>query len=261
VVENKPAAAGTVSAGITARATPDGYTLLMSDRSALAVASHLYKSLPYDAARDLSPVTLAARTPSVVVAHPSVPAATLSEFIAFAKRQPGPIDFSAGGIGTGSHIANELLRQLSGINLVNVHYKGGGPATLAVVSGEVKAGSGLVANVLPHIKAGKLKGYVVTSKQRFRGAPDIPSATEAGIPEFESEFWIGVLVPARTPAHVVSRLSREMSAILQSPGMQAVLLAQGAEAAVSTPAEFAAFIRSETLRWGRVVRTAGIKPE
>jgi hypothetical protein len=154
-----------------------------------------------------------------------------------------------------------MLRQLSGINLVNVHYKGGGLATLAVVSGEVKAGSGLVANVLPHIKAGKLKGYVVTSKQRFRGAPDIPSAAEAGIPEFESEFWIGVLVPARTPADVVSQLSREMSAILQSSGMQAVLLAQGAEAAVSTPAEFAAFIRSETLKWGRVVRTAGIRPE
>lgn len=261
VVDNQPAAALTVGTGIAARATPDGYTLVMSDRSALAVAPHIYKSLPFDVARDFSPITLAARAPSVVVVHPSVPAATLSEFIEYAKRQPGQIDFGAGGIGTASHVANELLKQLTGINLVNVHYKGGGPQVLAILSGEVKAGSALVANVLPHVKAGKMKAYVVTSKNRFPGAPEIPNAVEAGVPGLESEFWIGVLAPARTPAELIGRLNREMVALLRSPGMQAALLAQGAEPAASTQEEFAAYIRSETQKWGRVVKGAGIKAE
>jgi tripartite-type tricarboxylate transporter receptor subunit TctC len=261
VVENQPAAALTVGTGIAARATPDGYTLLMSDRSALTVAPHLYKSLQFDPVKDFSPITLAARAPSVIVAHPSVPAATLREFVEYAKRQPGQIDFAAGGVGTASHIANELLKQLTGINLANVHYKGGGPTTLAIVSGEVKVGSGLAANVLPHVRTGKLKAYAVTSKTRFAGAPDIPSAAEAGLPELESEFWIGMLAPARTPAELVGRLNREMMDILRSPAMQAALLTQGAESAASTPPEFAAFIKTETVKWGRVIKTAGIKPE
>ena len=261
VVVNQPAAALTVGTGIAARATPDGYTLLMSDRSALTVASHVYKSLPFDVARDFSPITLAARAPSVVVAHPSVPAATLREFIDYAKRQPGQIDFGAGGIGTASHVANELLKQLTGISLVNVHYKGGGPQVLAILSGEVKAGSALVANVLPHVRAGKMKAYVVTSKNRFAGAPDIPSAVEAGVPELESEFWVGMLAPAGAPAELVGRLNREMVVMLQSSAMQAMLLTQGAESAASTRQEFAAFIKSETLKWGKVIKDAGIKPE
>ena len=261
VVENQPAAALTVGTGNAARATPDGYTLLMSDRSALTVATHIYKSLPFDVARDFSPITLAARAPSVVVAHPSVPAATLGEFVDYAKRQPGQIDFGAGGIGTASHVANELLRQLTGINMVNVHYKGGGPQVLAILSGEVKAGSALVANVLPHVRAGKMKAYAVTSKHRFPGAPDIPSAVEAGVPGLESEFWIGMLAPKRTPAELVGRFNREMVAILRAPEMRTALLAQGAEPAASTREEFAAYIKSETRKWGQVVKTAGIKPE
>ncbi|MGH8640081.1 MAG: Bug family tripartite tricarboxylate transporter substrate binding protein [Burkholderiales bacterium] len=261
VVENQPGAALTIGTGIAARATPDGYTLLMSDRSALTVAQHLYKTLQYDVARDFSPLTLTARTPSVLVAHPSVPAATLREFVEHAKRQPGEIQIGAGGVGTASHIANELLKQLTGINLVNVHYKGGGPQMLAILSGEVKAGSGLVANVLPHVRAGKMKAYVVTSKERFAGAPDIPSAPEAGLPGLESEFWLGMLAPARTPVALSGRLNREMVELLQSPEMRAVLLAQGAEVASGSPEQFAAFIKSETLKWGKVIKTAGIKPE
>jgi len=261
VVENQPAAAMTVGSGIAARATPDGYTLLMSDRSALTVAPHLYKSLLFDPTKDFAPITLTARAPSVIVAHPSVPAATLREFIAYAKQQPGKVDFAAGGVGTASHIVNELLRQVAGINVVNIHYKGGGPATLAIVSGEVKLGSGLVANVLPHVRAEKLRAYAVTSRNRFPGAPEIPTAAEAGLQGMESDFWIGMLAPARTPQALVGRLNREMTEILQTPEMQAALLKQGAESAFGTPEQFAAFIRSETLKWGKVVKDAGIKPE
>jgi tripartite-type tricarboxylate transporter receptor subunit TctC len=261
VVENQPAAALTVGSSIAARATPDGYTLLMSDRSGLAIAPSLYKGFPYDPVNDLTAITLAARAPSVLVGHPSVPATTLREFLEYAKRLSGQIDFAAGGIGTASHIANELFKQLTGINVVNIHYKGGGPQTLAIVSGEVKVGFGLVANVLPHVRTGKMKAYAVTSQNRFSGAPDIPAAAEAGLPGLDSVFWIGMLAPARTPVALVGRLNREMVAILQTPEMQTALLAQGAEAAASTPEEFAAFVKSETFKWGRVIKTAGIKPE
>jgi tripartite-type tricarboxylate transporter receptor subunit TctC len=261
VVDNQPAAALTIGTGIAARAVPDGYTLLMSDRSALAVAPNLNKNLPYDPVKDFSPITLVARAPSVLVAHRSVPAATLREFLEYAKRYSGQIDFSTGGVGTASHIANEMFKHVSGINLVNVHYKGGGPATLAIVSGEVKAGFGLVANVLPHVRAGKMKAYAVTSKNRFAGAPDIPTAEEAGLPGIETEFWIGMLAPARTPTALVGRLNREMVEILQTPAMQDALLAQGAAATSGTPEEFAAFIKSETVKMKKVIEVAGIRAD
>jgi tripartite-type tricarboxylate transporter receptor subunit TctC len=261
VVENQPAAALTIGSGIAARATPDGYTLLMSDRSALSVAPSLYKSLAYDPIKDFSPITLAARAPSVLVAHPSVPASTLREFVDYASRQSGQINFAAGGVGTAGHIGNELFKNLTGLNIINIHYKGGGPSTLAVIGGEVKAGVLLMANVLPHVKSGKLKAYAVTSKKRFEGAPDIPSATEAGLPGLESEFWLGLLAPVRVPMTLIGRLNSEITALLRTADLHAELLKQGAESAYSTPEQFATLIASETARWGKVIKDAGIKPE
>jgi tripartite-type tricarboxylate transporter receptor subunit TctC len=261
VIENQPAAALTIGTGIAARATPDGYTLLMSDRSALSVAPSLYKSLSYDPVKEFSPITLAARAPSVVVAHPSVPASTLREFVDYASRQSGQINFAAGGVGTAGHIGNELFKNLTGLNIVNIHYKGGGPSTLAVIGGEVKAGVLLMANVLPHVKTGKLKAYAVTSKKRFEGAPDIPAATEAGLPGLESEFWVGLLAPARVPTVLVGRLNREIGELVRTAEFHAELLKQGAESAYSTPETFATLIASETAKWGKVIKDAGIKPE
>jgi len=261
VVENQPAAALTIGTAAAARATPDGYTLLMTDRSALTVAPSLYKSLPYDALQDLAPITLAVRMPSLLVSHPSVPAATLGEFIDYAKRQSAPLNFASGGVGTAAHVANELFRSVTGVALVNVHYKGGGPSVLAIVSGEVKASVSLMGNALPHVRAGKLRAYVVTAKTRFAGAPDIPHAAEMGFPGLDTEFWIGLLAPARTPSALIARTHREVVEIVQAHDFRAALLHQGAEAAVSTPEEFAQFIRSETGKWSKVVREAGIKPE
>lgn len=261
VVENQPAAALTIGTGIAARATPDGYTLLMSDRSALSVAPSLYKQLQYDPVKDLSPITQVAKLPSALVAHPSVPATTLREFLDYAKQQPDSINFASAGVGTAGHIANELFKSVTGINLVNIHYKGGGASVLALMGGEVKAGVALMGNVLPHVRSGKLKVYVVTGKTRFAGAPEIPSAVDAGLPGLDTEFWIGMLAPARTPEALIARLHREMTEIIRTPDYQAALLKQGAEASAGTPDQFAGLIKSETIKWAKVIKDAGIKSE
>jgi len=261
VVDNQPAAALTIGTGVVARAAPDGYTLVLSDRSALAVAPHLYKNLPYDPARDFAPITLAALAPTMLVAHPSVPAATLSEFLAYAKTQPDGINFATAGPGTNNHVAMELLKHATGINAVPIHYKGGAASSLAVLSGEVKAGFGLVPTVLPQVKAGKLKVFAVSGRERFPGAPDVPTAREAGFPGFEFEFWIGLLAPARTPPAVIAKLNHDIGEILRTPEMRATLLAQGAEAAPGTPEEFAAFITSESAKMKSLVELTGMRAD
>jgi tripartite-type tricarboxylate transporter receptor subunit TctC len=261
VVENQPAAALTIGTGAVARAAPDGYTLVMSDRSALAVAPYLYKSLPYEVARDFAPISLVALAPTLLVAHPSVPASNLSELLAYAKAQPHGMDFATAGPGTNNHIAMELLKHATGINAVPIHYKGGGASTLAMVSGEVKAGFALVPQVLPQVKAGKLKAFIVTGKQRFPGAPEIPTAKEAGLPGFELEFWIGMLAPAHTPPAVIGKLNRDVGEILRTPEMRALLLAHGAEAAPDSPQEFAAYINSEAASMKKLVELTGMRAE
>jgi tripartite-type tricarboxylate transporter receptor subunit TctC len=259
VVENQPAAALTIGTGIAARAAPDGYTLVMSDRSALAVAPHLYKSLPYDPVKDFSPITLVAVAPTMLVAHPSVPAATLSEFLAYAKDQPLGIQFATAGPGTNNHIAMELLKHATGIKAEAIHYKGGGASSLAILSGEVPVGFALVPSVLPQVKAGRLKAYAVSGRKRFPGAPDIPTAAEAGFPGFELEFWIGMLAPAGTPQAIVAKLNRDVGEILQTPEMQAALLAEGAEAAHGSADEFTAFMRSESAKMKSLIELTGMR--
>ena len=259
VVENR--ARGSISAGVVARSAPDGYTLLVGDRTWQAVAQSLYKELPYDPAKDFAEITLIASTPMLLVAHPSVPATNLGEFIAYAKRLPQPLGYATAGIGTANHLPGEQLKQLAGIDLTAVHYKGGGAAMVALLSGEVKAGFNLVIQALPHVKAGKVKAYVITAKKRFPGAADIPTVIEAGFPDLEADYWVGLFAPARTPPSIVARINRDIVAILQSVAMRAWLLEQGAESAPGTPREFTAFIKSETVKWGQVIRTAGIKPE
>jgi tripartite-type tricarboxylate transporter receptor subunit TctC len=259
VVENQPAAALTIGTAIAARAAPDGYTLVMSDRSALAVAPHLYKSVPYDPVRDFAPITLVALAPTVLVANPSVPADTLSEFLAYAKKQPFGVQFATAGPGTNNHIAMELLKHATGIRAEAIHYKGGGASSLAIVSGEVPVGFALVPSVLPQVRAGRLKAFAVSGRKRFPGAPEIPTAAEAGFPGFELEFWIGMLAPAGTPPAIVARLDRDVGEILETPEMRATLLAHGAEAAPGTPDEFAAFMRSESTRMKQLIDLTGMQ--
>jgi tripartite-type tricarboxylate transporter receptor subunit TctC len=261
VIENQPAAALTIGTGMAARATPDGYTLLMSDRSALAVAPHLYKRIAYDPVRDFSPITLAALTGTMLVAHPSLPANSLSEFLAYAKAQPEAVQFATAGPGTNNHIAMELFKHVTGINAIAVHYKGGAQSALGIMSGEVKVGFAALAGILPHVKAGRVKAFLITSRQRFQGAPDVPTAAESGLPGSEYEFWIGMLAPARTPPALVARLNREINEILQTPEMQKTLFAQGAKAAPGTPEAFAAFIDSESWKMKKLIDLTGMRVE
>lgn len=258
VVENQGAAALTVGTGMVARAAPDGYTLVISDRSALAVAPHLYGNLPYDASRDLAPVTLVALSPSMLVAHPSVPAGTLPEFIAYAKAQPSGMNFASAGPGTNNHVAMELLKVAAGLNAVPIHYKGGGASLAALLSGEVKAGFAL-PTALPHVKAGRLKAYAVTGTQRFAGAPDVPTAAEQGLTGFDLEFWIGMLAPAATPAAVIAILNRDVGEMLRRPELQDLLLAQGARAAPGTPEAFADHIRRESASMKALIQRTGMR--
>jgi tripartite-type tricarboxylate transporter receptor subunit TctC len=258
VVENQGAAALTVGTGMVARAAPDGYTLVMSDRSALAVAPHLYGNVPYDVAKDLAPITLVALSPSLLVAHPSVPAGTLSDFMAYAKAQPNGMNFASAGPGTNNHIAMELLKAATGLNAVPIHYKGGGASLAALLSGEVKAGFAL-PTALPHVKAGRLRAYAVTGVQRFAGAPDVPTAAEQGLPGFDLEFWIGMLAPAGTPAAVIAILNRDVGGMLRRPELQDMLLSQGARAAPGTPEAFADHIRRESASMQALIQRTGMR--
>jgi len=259
VVENR--ALGSISAAVAAKAASDGYTLLVGDRTWQAVAQSLYKELPYDPAKDFAAIAQIASTPMLFVAHPSVPATNLGEFIAYAKRLPQPLGYATAGIGTANHLPGEQLKQLTGIDLTAVHYKGGGAAMVAMLGGEVKVGFNLVIQALPHVKTGRVKAYVITAKKRFPGAADIPTVIEAGFPDLEADYWVGLFAPARTPSSIVASINHDVVSILQSDAMRASLLNQGAVPVPGTSQEFAAFIKSETVKWGKVINTAGIKPE
>ena len=261
VIENRPGAGLTIGTGMAARATPDGYTLVMSDRTAIAVAPSAFKGLSYDPLRDLAPITLVARAPLLVVAHPSLPATKLRELIDYARQRPGVLSYAAAGPATVNHIAGELFKQVAGVEITAVNYKGTPAAMLAVVSGEVKMGFGMVPVALPHVNAGKLRAYAITSNKRFSGLPDVPTSAEAGLPGFESDYWIGLLAPARTPAPIIGKLNADIVSVLNTSELQSLLLAQGSELAAGTPAEFSAFIRSETARLKKVVDVAGIRME
>jgi tripartite-type tricarboxylate transporter receptor subunit TctC len=261
VVENRPGAGLTIGAGIAVRSAPDGYTLLMADRTCMAAAPNLYRKLSYDPIRDLSPITLVATSPFLLVVHPTILASNLREFIEYVRRQPGGFVYASAGPGTAIHMTGELFRHLTGANLVSVNYKGGGAATTAIVSGEVKAGFGSIPNVLPHVTAGKLKAYAITSGSRFAGAPDVPTAAEAGLPGLESQQWLGLLAPAGTPEALIGKLNRDALDFLQTSQMRSAFRAQGAEPAPGTPAEFAAFIKSETAKLKTIIDVAGIRAE
>lgn len=249
------------SLALVSQATSDGYTLLVADAGALSVRSHLYRSLPYDPERDFAPITLLASSPSFLIAHPSVPAANLGEFVAYAKRQPGGVDFANAGPWTHNHLTAELFRQVTGINVVHVNYKGGGASIAAIVSGETKAGFSTPFISMPHVKAGRVKAYAVTSSKRFAGAPEVPTMAEAGGGVFVTRYWFGLLAPVRTPPALVERINREVVALLQSSGMKSALLEQGAEPGGGTPAEFSSFIRSETAMFKKVIEAAGLRAE
>lgn len=261
IVENRPGPAQTISTAAAAKAAPDGYTLVMADRSGIAVAPSLFRNLAYEPIKDLAPITLVAKTPLIMIANSSVSASNLREFIAQVKQLPQGLNYASPGPGTAGNLEGELMKQLTGANLVSVHYKGGGAAMLAILSGEVNFGLMVPLLAIPHLKTGKVKAFAVTSQDRFTGTLDLPTVTEAGFPELRSEYWIGMLAPARTPESIIGKLNADIVDIVRTPAMQSTLTAQAAILAPNSPREFAAFIGSETGKWSKVIRTAGLKAE
>jgi tripartite-type tricarboxylate transporter receptor subunit TctC len=260
VVDNRPGAGLTIGTAAAARSPADGYTILLSDRTALSVAPSLYTSLSYDPSRDLAPITLVATTPLMLVAHSSVPAGNLGEFIQYLKREPVTDFFTSGGA-TGNHLANEVLKQVAGVNIVNVHYKGSPPAVAGLLAGETRGGFMLVPVILPHVKSGRVKAYAITSGKRFAGTPDIPSVAELGMPGLEAEYWIAIMAPAGTPQPILGKLNRDIVEIMKTSAMREFLIAQGAEPAYGAPNELSALMSSESAKWKKVIDAAGIRLE
>jgi len=258
VVENQPAAGLTIGSAAVASAAPDGYTLLLADRTSLAAAPHLYKSLRYDPIKDFRPISLVARAPNVLVTNAG-PAVSLRDFLEDARRQPQPILFSAAGVGTVGHLCGELFRQLTKIDAQFVQYRGGVDAAMAVVKGESRLSCISISIALSNISAGSMRALVIASGQRFPGASDIPTGAEAGLPGFETEQWLAMVAPAGISDRIADKLNRDIVDVLRTPEFVAMLRKQGAEPAPSTPAELAAFIASETARLKKLIAEAGVR--
>jgi tripartite-type tricarboxylate transporter receptor subunit TctC len=260
VVENRPGAGTMIGSEAVARAAPDGYTLLMGI-STLAINPAMYKKVSYDALKDLAPVSQAVSLSNVLVIHPSLPSRNLKDFIAFARTRPGQINFASAGVGTSPHLSMELFLVMAKLRMLHVPYKGSGPGVTDLIAGHVPVMMPNMLSAQPHIKSGRLRALGVTGAKRAPGADDIPTIAEAGLPGYEAVQWYGVLAPAATPRDIITRLHAGVVRALQNPDVRQRLLHDGAEPVGSSPEEFAAYLRSETTKWARVIKAAGIKPE
>lgn len=260
VVENRPGAGTMIGGEAVARAAPDGYTLLMGI-STLAINPAMYKKVPYDALKDLAPISQAVSLSNVLVVHPSLPARSVKEFVALVKPRPGQINFASAGVGTSPHLSMELFLVMTGLKMLHVPYKGSGPGVTDLIAGHVPAMMPNMLSAQPHIKSGRLRALGVTGSKRAPGADDIPTIAEAGVPGYEAVQWYGVLAPAGTPRDIISKLHTGVVRALQNPEVRQRLLNDGAEPIGSSPEEFAIYLRRETAKWAKVTQAAGIRPE
>lgn len=259
VVENKTGAGGNIGTAEAARAAPDGYTLVIGINGPVAVNKTLYKTLPYDPEKDLQPISLLAVGAQMLAIHPSVPASNLKEFVAHVRNNPGKLSYGSVGAGSGSHLTMELLKSQAKLDMVHVPYRGFPPAVQDLLAGNIQATFAIVPAVLGNVKAGKLKGIAVTSEKRSELAPDVPTVAEQGFPRFDATVWIGLLSPAGLPKDVLAKIAAETQKGMADPELRKRLGASGFQIVGGTPEQFASFIRSETKKWGDIVKLTGAK--
>jgi len=261
VVDNRGGATGIIAFEIAARAVPDGYTVLQAGASGLTTNPYLHAKLPYDVQRDFKLVTQLVATPNLLVVHPSMTARSVKEVVELAKAKPGQLAYASGGTGTSNHLSWEMLKFYTGIELVHVPFKGTGPALTSVLGGQTQMMFSNMLPAMPHVRTGKLLGLAVTSAERSPAAPNLPTVAESGIPGYETTSWHGVVVPAGTPNAVVKRLYTELRQITQQPDVKDRFAQDGTQVVGSTPEEYAATVKSESAKWAKIIKAAGIKAE
>jgi tripartite-type tricarboxylate transporter receptor subunit TctC len=261
IIDNKPGAGGAVGAEIAAKAPPDGYTLFLAGVGSHVVNPNVHAKLAYDPVKDFAPVTLIASAPSVLVVNPAVPARSVAELTAYARANPGKLNYASNGAGSAAQLAAAMYESMAGVKMVHVPYKGIAPAMTDLLSGEVQLMFGTVVALVPHIEAGKLRPLAVTSRKRSALLPNVPTMAESGLPDYEAGSWYGIMAPAGTPREIIDRLHAAIVKALAQPDVAKRLSTEGAVVIGSTPAEFAAHLKRELARVGKVVRAAGIRAE
>ena len=261
VVDNRSGGGGVVGTELVAKATPDGYTMLVGSITTNAVNPALYKKLPYDHLRDFAGISMIGTVPNALVVHPSVPAKSMKDFLDYTKANPGKINYGSSGIGSAPHLSMELIRSMTGISMVHVPYKGAGAAVADVLGGQIQALCSSLAGLLPHIKSGRVRALGVTTARRNPQLADVPTIAESGIPGYEVTIWYALYVPAGTPKAIIARLNAETVKALNSTDLRERLTLQGLDVGSSTVDEVAAFTKSETEKWAKVVKDSGLQPE
>ena len=261
VIENRGGAGGTIGTALLAKAAPDGYTLGVASTSTHAVAPSVYARLDYDPVKDFAPISLMAVSPYLLVVHPGLPVKTVQELVALAKSKPGKLNYASAGVGSTTQLAMEMLKAVSGTYLLHIPYNGNGPAGTAVIGGQVEILFGSLPAVLPHAQSGRVRALAVGSLRRSPALPEVPTVAESGYPGFDASLWLAIVAPAGTPQAVVERLQREISEIITSPETRDLLAKAGAEPLTSTSAELATLIRDGVIKYAKIVKAAGVKPE
>ena len=261
IIDNRAGASGTIAGGIVAKAPADGYTILAGATSILAINPALYAKLDYDPLRDFAPVSQTVSMPQLLVVHPAVKATSLKELLALAKAKPGELNYSSSGTGSSSHLAMELLKYMTGIDVVHVPFKGSGQAMPNLLAGQVQLVFDPMPTSLPHVKSGRLRALAISTAARAPAIPEVPTVAEAGVPGYESSLWYGVLLPARTSPAIVARLNQTVNAILREPDVGERFAALGAEPRGGTSAEFGQYMGAEVAKWGKVIKAVGLRAD